>query len=167
MHERIQKIKVLVMDVDGVMTDGQIIYDSSGKETKNFSVLDGYGLVMWRRSGFKSAIITARASKVVSLRAGDLKIDKVYLDAYPKMEAYQKLVKDLKVKDEEVCFIGDDLPDMEVLQRVGFAVAVPNAVQEVKKIVHHITDRKGGEGAVREVIELILKTQGKWQNAAR
>ena len=167
MHERIQKIKVLVMDVDGVMTDGQIIYDSDGKETKNFSVLDGYGLVMWKRAGFRSAIITARASKVVALRAGDLKIDKVYQDAYPKLEAYQKLLKDFKVKDEEVCFIGDDLPDMAVLQRVGFAVAVPNAVQDIKKIVHHITERKGGEGAVREIIELILKTLGKWQNAVK
>ncbi len=154
---------MLVLDVDGVLTDGKIIFDSRGKETKNFDVQDGFGIVFFRKAGFKTAIITARASKVVTIRAKDLNIDRIYQDAYPKINAYQKLLRDLKVKDGEVCFMGDDLPDLPVLKRVGFAVSVVNAVPEVKKVAHYITKRRGGKGAVREVIELILKSQGKWK----
>ena len=160
---RIQKIKLLILDVDGVLTDGKIIYDSRGNEVKHFDVQDGFGIVFCQRLGLKTAIVTARASKVVTIRAKDLKITKVYQDAYPKIEAYKKLLKELGLKDEAVCFIGDDLPDLAVLKRVGFAVTVPNAVAEVKKIAHYITKKSGGHGAVREVIELILKTQGKWK----
>ena len=163
MKNRIKKIKVLALDVDGVLTDGKIIFDSQGNETKNFDVQDGFGIVFFRKAGFKTAIITARASKVVTIRAADLNIDKIYQDAYPKINAYEELIRDLKVKDEEVCFMGDDLPDLPVLKRVGFAVSVINAAPEVKKAAHYITKHRGGKGAVREVIELILKSQGKWK----
>lgn len=163
MKDKIKAIKVLALDVDGVLTDGKIIFDSQGNETKNFDVQDGFGIVFFRKAGFKTAIITARASKVVTIRANDLNIDKIYQDAYPKINAYRELLRDLKVKDKEVCFIGDDLPDLPVLKRVGFAVGVANAVPEVKKAAHYITKRRGGKGAVREVIELILKAQGKWK----
>ncbi len=163
MKEKIKKIKVLAMDVDGVLTDGRIVIDSSGGEIKNFDVQDGFGIVFFRKAGFKTAIITARSAKAVTARVKDLKIDKIYQDAYPKIDAYQKMLKGFKVQDEEVCFIGDDLPDIPVLEKVGFAVAVPNAVPEVKHVADYITQKHGGAGAVREVIELILKMQNKWQ----
>ena len=161
-RERIKKIKLLALDVDGVLTNGKIILDSAGKETKVFDVQDGFAIVIFKRAGFKTAILTARASKVVTLRARDLNIDRAYQNAYPKINAYKKMLNDFRLKDENICFIGDDLPDGQVLKRVGFAVAVSNAVPEIKKSVHYITKKRGGRGAVREVIELILKTQGKW-----
>lgn len=163
MKERIEKVKLLLLDVDGVLSDGKIIVDSEGREIKVFDVQDGFGIVSFRKAGYKVAILSARHSKATTVRAKDLKVDKVCQDAFPKIDGYRKILKDLKIKDEEVCFMADDLPDLEVFRKVGFAVAVPNAVQEVKKQAHYITSRKGGEGAVREVIELILKTQGKWQ----
>ena len=162
LKDKISKIKLLILDVDGVMTNGEIILDDDGKETKVFNVQDGYGIVLLQRAGFKTAILSARTTNAVKARAVDLKIDKVCQDAYPKIKAYRKLLRDLKLKNEQACFVGDDLPDIEVLQNVGFSVAVPNAVNEVKQIVDHITKSEGGQGAVREVIELILKTQGKW-----
>jgi len=162
LKEKIKKIKLLILDVDGVMTNGDIILDDQGKETKIFNVQDGYGIVLFQRAGYKTAILSARTTGAVEARAKDLKISKVCQDAYPKIKAYKKLLGDLKLKDEQVCFIGDDLPDIEVLRLVGVSITVPNAVNEVKQIVDHVTKREGGVGAVREVIELILKTQGKW-----
>jgi len=161
--ERIRKIKLLALDVDGVLTDGKIIYDSAAREIKNFNVQDGYGIVFFQKFGFKTAIITARASQVVTIRAKDLKINKLYQNAFPKIPAYRKMLQDFKLKDEQVCFIGDDLVDIPILKRVGFAVAVPNAVDEVKKVAHYVTKKNGGNGAVREVIDLILKTTGNWE----
>ncbi len=162
MKAKIQKIKVLALDVDGVLTDGRIIIDNTGGEIKNFDVQDGFGLVLFQRSGFKTAIISARSAIPTTARAKDLKINKVYQDAYPKIKAYEKMLKEFKVKDEEVCYVGDDLPDLPVLRRVGFAVSVPNGVTEVQQAADYITKKCGGHGAVREVVELILKIQGKW-----
>jgi 3-deoxy-D-manno-octulosonate 8-phosphate phosphatase (KDO 8-P phosphatase) len=167
MKEKIKKIKVLAMDVDGVLTDGKIIIDSHGGEIKNFNVYDGYGLAFVRRAGIKTAIITARSSRPVLVRGRDLKIDRIYQDAYPKDGAYRQMLKDFGVKDQEVCFVGDDLPDLDILQHVGFAVAVANAVPEVKQQADYVTKRHGGDGAIREVIELILKIQNKWVLATR
>lgn len=161
MQDRLKKIKVLIVDVDGVLTDGGIIIDSNGVETKRFDVQDGLGLLVWRKCGYKSAIISARQSVVVAHRANDLQIDKVCVGAYPKINAYESLLKEWNVKDEEVCFIGDDLPDIGILKRVGFAAAVSNAIFEVKSIVHYVSSRKGGEAAVREIIEMIFKAQNK------
>lgn len=162
MKERIKKIKVLALDVDGVLSDGKIIIDSNGDEVKNFDVQDGFGMVLMRRAGLKLAIITARMSRPVDFRAKDLKVDVIYQDASPKMEYYKRMLKELQVSDEEVCFVGDDLPDLSVLRQVGLAVAVANGVEEIKKEAHYVTHKFGGNGAVREVVELILKTQGKW-----
>ena len=158
-----KKIKLLALDVDGVLTNGQIIYDSQEREVKVFDVHDGYGLILLKRAGLKTAIISARSAKPVEIRAKDLKIDKMYQDAYPKMRAYRNLLKDFQLKDEEICFMGDDLPDLPVLQSVGFSVAVANAMDELKDNVDYVTHKAGGEGAVREVVELILKGQDKWQ----
>jgi len=163
LKEKIKKIKLFILDVDGVLTPGKIILDEKGKEIKFFDVQDGFGIVFLQRAGFKTAIISARSSGAVTARAKDLNINKVYQDASPKTKAYQQLLKELKMKDEQVCFMGDDLPDICLLNRVGFAVAPANARAEVKKRANYVTKCKGGHGAVREVIELILKTQGKWK----
>lgn len=157
----LKKIKVLIMDVDGVLTDGRIIIDGNGVESKFFDVQDGFGVVFAKKSGIKTAIISARVSPVTQLRAKDLGIDKVFI-VYPKVSAYEQLKNEWNVSDEEICFIGDDLADLVILKRVGFAVAVNNAVFEVKQVADYVTKHKGGRGAVRELVELILKAQGKW-----
>lgn len=163
MKTKLAKIKLLIMDVDGILTDGRIVIDSQGKELKVFDVKDGLGLVYFKRAGLKTAIISARSAQAVTARAQDLKIDRVYQDASPKTKAYDELLKEFWLRDEEVCFMGDDLPDIGVLKRVGFAVTVPDGVPEVKKVCDYVTKKEGGRGAVREVVEMILKAQGKWK----
>ena len=160
----LKKIKVLAMDVDGVMTDGRIVYDGSGKELKFFDVQDGYGIARARLAGLKTAIISARSCTAVKVRARNLKFDRVFLDARPKITAYEKMLKVFGVQDDEVCFIGDDIPDHAVLCRVGFAVVVANGVSEIRKAADYVTKRSGGRGAVREVAEMILKAQGLWRS---
>ena len=167
MDDKIKRIKILALDVDGVLTDGRIIYDSLGHEIKFFDVQDGYGIILWRRLGLRTAILSARSAKPVDVRAGDLKIDKIYQNAFPKIDAYEKLLQDFDARDDEVCFVGDDLPDLAVLKRAGFAVAVANASADVKAVADYVTRNPGGRGAVREVIELILKTQDKWTMVVR
>ena len=161
--EKIKKIKVLAMDVDGVLTTGKINLDEKGKEIKSFNVYDGFGLALCKRVGLKTAIISARYSPAVTARAHDLKIDKVFQGVYPKIGAYKKMLRAWGVNDKEVCFIGDDLPDICILKRVGFSVAVFNAVPEVKSFADYVTRKHGGEGALREVIEIILKIKGQWK----
>lgn len=167
LQQRAKKIKLLALDVDGVLTNGQIALNHLGEETKVFNVLDGFGMVLFRRAGYKTAIISARSAPAVTFRATDLEVDRVYQDANPKINAYQQLLKEFHLSDEEICFVGDDLPDVPVLKRVGLAVAVPNAVGEVKRAAHVVTKKEGGKGAVREVVELILKTQGKWKEVGQ
>lgn len=161
---KLNKIKLLIMDVDGVLTDGKIVVDAQGKELKFFDVQDGFGLVLLRQAGIKTAVLSARSSPAVTARAQDLKIDKICQDAYPKTSAYENLIHELGYQDEQVCFMGDDLPDLPILKRVGFAVAVPNAVDELKKGSDYVTTRRGGDGAVREVVELILNARGIWKD---
>jgi 3-deoxy-D-manno-octulosonate 8-phosphate phosphatase (KDO 8-P phosphatase) len=160
--EKARRIKLLVLDVDGVMTDGRLIYDNFGDEFKSFDVQDGYGLALWARSGLRSVIITAKKSRIVSRRAKLCLITKTFMDAHDKGAVYEKALKIFKVSDEEVCFIGDDLIDLPVMKRAGLAVAVPYSRPEVKALAHHITGAEGGRGAVREVVEIIMKAQGKW-----
>ena len=161
--ERAKKIKLLILDVDGVLTDGRIVYDNYGQELKFFSVLDGFGLNLWHRAGFKTIIITAKKSKIVIKRAKEMKISKVYQNAFNKLDTYKKILKKFGVKNEEICYIGDDLIDLPILGRVGLAISVPNAVEEVINRAHYITKRYGGKGAVREAIDFILKSKGKWE----
>jgi len=162
---KIKKINVLAMDVDGVLTEGHLIFDGDGRELKSFNVQDGFGIVILKRTGMKTVIITAGNSQVVKVRADYLHIDKLYLGVYPKIAAYEQMLAELNVCDENVCFIGDDITDCQILQRVGLGVAVKNAVHEVKKNADVVTTRCGGDGAVREIIELLLKTQGTWAKA--
>ena len=158
----LKQIKVLAMDVDGVLTDGRIIIDSNGVESKNFDVQDGLGIVFLQKCKIKTVFISARESDVVAHRAKDLNIDKVYVGVYPKLSAYEDMLKEFNVKDFQVCFIGDDVADLSVMRRCGVKVAVANAVAEVKQIADYVTVKKGGHGAVRETVELILKAQGHW-----
>jgi len=165
--EKAKKIKFLILDVDGVLTDGKIIYDSEGKEMKFFNVLDGLGIVLLKRAGIKTAIITAKTSKVVMRRSKDMQVFTVYQNVAKKDEAYKKILKKFNLTNEQVCFVGDELIDLPVLTMVGFSVAVANAVPEVKEVADYITKRSGGEGAVREVVELILKSQNKWNKIVK
>jgi len=162
---RAKKVRLLIMDVDGVLTDGRMVYANSGDELKFFDATDGMGLVLWSRAGLKSAILTAKKSKIVARRARDMRVDKVYQNALKKSEAFAGILSDFKLQAEECCFIGDDLVDIPVLRKVGFAVAVPGAAAEAKDEAHYITTKEAGRGAVREVINLILKAQGRWAEA--
>ncbi len=161
--ERAKKIKVFVIDIDGVMTDGRIIYGIYGDELKFFDVTDGFGITLLSRAGIKSVIITAKKSRIVKLRARDMKVAKAYQGHFDKLVPFNKMLKRFKVSTEEVCFIGDDLIDLPILKRVGLAISVPNAVDEVKSQAHYVTSKMGGRGAVREVSDMILKSQGKWE----
>jgi 3-deoxy-D-manno-octulosonate 8-phosphate phosphatase (KDO 8-P phosphatase) len=163
--ERAKKIKLLILDIDGVMTDSRIIYSIYGDELKFFEVQDGFGITLLNRAGIKTIIITAKKSRIVNIRARDLRVAKTYAGFTDKLAAFNKALKRFRIKPEEACFIGDDLIDLPILKRVGFAVAVPNAVEEVRSRAHYVTSKNGGRGAVREICDLILKSQGKWDLA--
>ncbi len=161
-EERIRKIRLLILDVDGVLTDGRIIYDNFGDTVKIFDVRDGLGIVLLGRVNIKTAIISAGRSKAVTRRAKELKVIKVYQGVPDKLKVYNKLLRKFRLKDDEVSYIGDDLTDIPVMKKVGFAIGVPNSIDEVQGIAHYITSHNGGRGAVREIAELIIRTQGKW-----
>lgn len=162
---RIKKIKLLVLDIDGVMTDGRIIYSVYGDELKFYDVQDGFGITLLNRVGIKSVIVTAKKSRIVKLRCRDMRVARSYQGYFDKLIPLKDIVKRFGISEQEICFVGDDLIDIPVLKRVGFAVAVPNAVFEVKHAAHYVTQKSGGRGAVREICDLILKTQGKWEAA--
>jgi len=168
---RAKKIRVLLMDVDGVLTDGHVWLlsrrDGTASELKGFSAYDGAGLKIARAAGLRTGVITGRESTAVAQRARECDIEFVCQGRATKLGALEEILRTTGAGDDEVAYVGDDLPDIPVLRRAGFAVAVANAVPEVKHAAHYITSRSGGEGAVREVIELILKAQGTWTAAAR
>jgi 3-deoxy-D-manno-octulosonate 8-phosphate phosphatase (KDO 8-P phosphatase) len=168
---RAKKIRVLLMDVDGVLTDGRIWLlsrrDGTASEIKGFSAYDGAGLKLARAAGLRTGLITGRESTAVAQRARECEIEFVYQHRATKLGALEEILQITGATESEVAYVGDDLPDLSVLQRVGLAVAVANAVPEVKRAAHFVTSRSGGEGAVREVIELIVKAQGKWADASR
>lgn len=154
--EKAKKIRFLLLDVDGVMTDGKIYYDSEGREVKAFNIYDGHGIYLVQKAGIKVGIITGRASKIVEVRAKELKIDEVHQKVIEKDKVYDDIRKRYRLKDEEVAFIGDDLIDLSVLERVGLSAAPANSVDDVKDIVDLVTEKEGGSGAVRELIDLLL-----------
>ncbi|MDP2854941.1 MAG: HAD-IIIA family hydrolase [Smithellaceae bacterium] len=163
---KLKKIKMLVLDVDGVMTDGSIIMDSDGREMKNFNVRDGHGLVMIQRHGMQVAILTGRTSAVVDHRARDLKITEVYQGALNKKEIFAQILKKNNLTPETIAYMGDDIVDIPVLKMVGFSVAVADALELVKKTVDYVTVNRGGQGAVREICEMLLMAQGHWPEVA-
>ena len=163
--EKAKRVKLLILDIDGVMTDGRIVYSVYGDELKFFDVQDGLGITLLNKVGIRTVIITAKKSRIVKLRARDLKVAKAYQGFSDKLIPFNKVLKRFKIKPEDICFMGDDLIDIPILKRVGFSVSVPNAMDEVKGVVHHITSKSGGRGAVREICDLILKSQDKWDLA--
>jgi 3-deoxy-D-manno-octulosonate 8-phosphate phosphatase (KDO 8-P phosphatase) len=163
MKNRLGKIRLLLLDVDGVLTDGRITYDSQGREHKSFDVKDGHGLKMLQRAGLAVGIITGRRSSIVELRARELGIDIVVQGAKSKLEPYENILQQQGLRDEEVAYVGDDLVDLPILRRAGFAVTVADGVEDLKSQVHYVTVRSGGHGAVREVCDLLLKESGRWE----
>jgi 3-deoxy-D-manno-octulosonate 8-phosphate phosphatase (KDO 8-P phosphatase) len=162
-NQRAEKVKMLILDVDGVLTDGSIIYDDKGNQLKCFSVLDGMGFALLHQTDIRVSLITAKGSEAVLRRAGEIGAVEVRQNAPDKLTHYTQILEKYKLTDGDVCFIGDDLVDLPVLKRAGLAITVPNACEEVKKSAHYITKKEGGKGAVREVIEIILRAQDKWR----
>jgi len=167
--DRARKIKLFLMDIDGTLTDGGVCLISlpGGEiaEMKVFSAHDGQGLSLAHTMGIKTGFITGRKSPAVQRRADELGVEFVYLGQAHKVAAYEDCLKRAGVTAEEVAYLGDDLPDMPLAERSGLAVAVNNAAFELKAVCHYTTHARGGDGAAREVIELILKSQGRWEEA--
>lgn len=159
--EKAKTVKLLLLDVDGVLTDGNLIYSHEGKESKSFNTQDGFGLRVLQDSGVEVGIITARSSEALSRRVADLKIKHLYQGAGNKLEAYKDICTKTLFKPVQIAYMGDDWLDMVLLKRVGLALAPANAVPEVQDMVHYVTDKEGGRGAVREVCDLILSATGK------
>ena len=159
LRSRVSKIKLFVFDVDGVMTDGGIIYDENGVEYKIFNAKDGQGIVMLTKAGIKTAIITARNNGTVKHRAENLNITEIYQGQKYKLPALEEIMAKYNLTFENVSYMGDDLPDLCVLKEVGLACCPNDAVQEVKSVCHFVSSRRGGRGAVRELTDLIYKTQ--------
>jgi len=156
------KIRLLICDVDGVLTDGRVIFDAAGVESKEFHVRDGAGLKYWIRSGHQAALLTGRESTVVARRAAELGIVLVEQGALDKLPALGRLLAAAGCAGAEAVYVGDDLPDLPVLRAVGLAVAVADATEEVRAAADYVTTARGGAGAIREVVELVLKAQGRW-----
>jgi 3-deoxy-D-manno-octulosonate 8-phosphate phosphatase (KDO 8-P phosphatase) len=154
---KIKKIKLLIMDVDGVLTDCRVFMDAAGEWRRFFSIRDGYGLKLLMEAGYKTAIITGSKSKDIQDRARTLKIDYFYEGTLEKLPAFEDILKKSGLKAEEAAFIGDDVFDIPVLERVGFAATVPEAMEQVNGVVHYTARRPAGNGAVREICELILR----------
>jgi YrbI family 3-deoxy-D-manno-octulosonate 8-phosphate phosphatase len=159
---RMQPIQLILSDVDGVLTDGRITYDNQGIETKSFHVRDGMGIKLWQRSGHKFGIITARSSHIVKLRMAELGVDMVRQGSTDKIDVGLSLIKELGVNPDQVCYVGDDLTDLGLMTKVGLAVTVSDGCAELKSVAHITTKASGGHGAIRELIETILKSQKQW-----
>ena len=161
---RIAPIKLVIFDVDGVLTDGRIVIDDNGVESKFFHVRDGHGIKLLIRAGIKAALLTGRQSRVVERRAEELGISMVYQGSKNKMEIYEKILDNLSLSNHEVAFCGDDLVDLPVMRRAGLALAPADACSEVKAIAHYVCHERGGRGAAREMVELVLKGAGLWED---
>lgn len=158
----LKAIELLVLDVDGVMTDGRVFIHSDGGESKGFNILDGHGIRLWQRAGLKVALLSGRVSLATTRRARELEIPHVIQDCKFKLPALQQLLAELGLAPEQAAYVGDDLMDVPIVRFVGLGVAVANAVDELKEYADYVTTRPGGAGAVREVIEHILKGSGRW-----
>ncbi len=162
LRSRILPVRMMIFDVDGVLTDGRIVYHDDGSELKVFDVQDGHGIKLLLRAGIEVALITGRSCRAVDQRAAGLGIRRVYQGSIVKMEAYEKIRTETGLGDHQIGFMGDDLIDIPVMRRVGFAVSVPNGSPHVWPYAHYLTRLGGGRGACREVCEMILQVQGLW-----
>jgi 2-dehydro-3-deoxyphosphooctonate aldolase (KDO 8-P synthase) len=165
LEERLKKIRFIILDVDGVLTDGGIMFGSGGLEIKTFDVRDGHGIKIARRFGFDMAVVTGRSSDVVKRRAEELGITKIYQHILDKKVVLEEILEEFDLQPHEVAVIGDDVVDIPLFRRVGAAFAVPEAPREVRRDAHYVTSHAGGHGAAREMLEMILKAQGKWEGA--
>jgi 3-deoxy-D-manno-octulosonate 8-phosphate phosphatase (KDO 8-P phosphatase) len=163
-ERRAARIKLLLMDCDGVLTDGRLWLTAAGDDQKSFNTKDGLGLSLLHRAGIRSGIISGRKSRAVTRRAQELGIEFVRQGDPDKIAAFEQILQQAAVGENEVAFVGDDLNDIPLMQRAELAVAVADAVAETLSAAHYVTQAKGGQGAVREVVELILKSQGRWSD---
>jgi 3-deoxy-D-manno-octulosonate 8-phosphate phosphatase (KDO 8-P phosphatase) len=167
LKKRAAQIKILLMDVDGTMTDGGVALlsqpDGTALEIKTFDAHDGQGLTLAHTAGIRTGCITGRESPALLRRANEMKMEFVYMKQPTKIPAYEEVLRKTGVPDSAVAYVGDDLPDLTVMHRVGLAVAVGDAVPEVKKAAHFVTKSAGGHGAIRDAVELILKSKGIWE----
>ena len=164
--QRLQKIRLFLCDVDGILTDASVYMDGN-VETKRFHIPDGLGLRLLQREGIKVGWVSARPSMATSQRAADLKVDFLRQSDTAKVAAVEKILAETKFTWEEIVYMGDDIVDLGVLKRAGLAVTVPHAIPECQNMAHYVTEAPGGDGAVREVVEMILKAQGKWDALVR
>jgi len=160
-----RRVELILSDVDGVLTDGGIWYDNQGVELKAFHIRDGLGIKLWQRAGFRFGVLTARTSHIVKLRAGELGIDIVRQGFEDKLPAAEEIIRDCHLTPQQVCYIGDDLTDLPVIRAVGLGAAVADAAAEVRAAAAYTTQLSGGRGAVRELIETILKAKSRWDDA--
>lgn len=160
---RIKRIKLVLMDCDGVLTDGRIMLSSDSDEQKSFHTRDGHGIVLLHRAGIKTGIISGRTSSLLERRALELGMNILRQGTWNKTKDFEEVLQEANIKEDETAFIGDDVTDIPLMLRVGLAVAVADAVEETKDAAHYVTTLNGGFGAVREVADLILKTQGHWE----
>ncbi len=164
LDDRCQPIELILSDVDGVLTDGGIVLDNQGIETKRFSTHDGLGVRLWQKAGYKFGLISLRSSQIVKMRADELGIEIVRQASGDKLVALQQILEQLGLSCEQTCYLGDDLPDLPVVRAVGLGVAVSDACAELRRAAHYVTAAGGGSGAVRETVEKILKAQRRWDD---
>lgn len=162
LSDRCRPIELILSDVDGVLTDGGVIFDNKGIELKRFHIRDGSGIKLWQRAGGKFGLITGRTSHIVEVRATELDVELVRQGTENKLAALGEIIGELRLRLDQVCYVGDDLPDLPVVRKVGLGVAVGDAAEELKKEAHFVTKSHGGFGAIRETIELVLKHQQRW-----
>lgn len=167
LEQRCQEIELVLADVDGVLTPGQIVFNNQGIETKQFHIRDGLGIRLWQRAGYTFGVITGRSSHIVKIRAAELNVEIVRQTAEDKLPVAQEILSQLGLGPHQACYIGDDLPDLPVMRAVGLAVAVVDACAEVRQAAHFVTQLAGGTGAVRETLEMILKAQRRWDDLIR
>lgn len=163
----VQKIRLLLLDVDGVLTDGGLLIHADGSESKQFNVYDGHRIKMWQRAGLLCGFLSGRQSAATTRRAEQLDVSLVLQGCTEKLPAFERLLSERQLTAAEVAYVGDDLMDLPLFRRVGFAAAVANANEEVKQQADYVTSRCGGQGAVGEVIEYLLKITGRWEDLVR
>ena len=166
-EDRCKRIELILSDVDGVLTDGGIFFNNQGIEVKQFHIRDGLGIKLWQKAGFTFGVLSARTSHIVKVRAAELGVELVRQGFENKLPVGKKVLAELGLKPEQVCHIGDDLTDLSLLQYVGLSVAVADAAAEVRAAAHYVTTAPGGRGAVREVVELLLKAKNRWEDLIR
>ena len=164
LEQRCRSIELILSDVDGVLTDGKIVLDNQGIESKQFHVRDGLAVRLWQKAGYRFGVLTQRSSQSLKVRTTELGIDIVRQGIPDKLTTLKQITTELHLSAKQICYLGDDLPDLPVVRAVGLGVAVADACEELRQAAHYVTKLGGGAGAVRETVELVLKAQGRWDD---